>query len=486
MIDLYQNHPPDNLLAETYKDLGEIFRSRQDFDAGIKALEKALAIYELGDNQLHISQILNNIGNMYWIASNLPQALKHYRAALKLQRTLSADTEVASSLSNIGSIFTMQGRYGRAINIMNRSLTLKKEIGNIVEIARSLNNLGYTHHLNGNQHKAVDCLKESLELNRRTGIRKEILHNLENLTAVMVTAGQLAESLGYLKEGLTLSDELGDLPHTGAFNLSMATVLRRLGRIKEAQRCVEDVNTVIEQVDDRVLPILQMTNKAQIAAAIGDSNSAAELGREALSLSEELKTVPEQLNALLLLCSVDCGKDYLTKAEELIDQLGLTRERTLARFNHLTALLDNEDESAAITWGESILCLLDGLSEDIELARLWNLAANVKIAQGDSDTAMKYLTKSLGESRPSQLLFEQVDALTMIGQIESMNGEFESAFGRFKEALSICKKLAGQLASDEEKVIYLSQRSIRFLTQEIKRLSQVIGIKKGTSLNSSL
>ncbi len=479
VIEMYASHPDDHLLAEAYKNLGDIYKNRQDFDAGISVLKKALSIYTEGNNELEISHILNNMGNMYWIASNHGQALIHYRAALKLQRKLSADSEVASTLSNIGSIFTIQGRYARAINIMNLSLTLKKEIGNKVEIARSLNNLGYTHHLCGNQHKAVNCLKESFELNQRTGTRKEILYNLDNLTEVMTTAGQLAESLSYLKEGLTLSSELSDLPHTASFNLCMATVLRRMGRIRESLHCIDHVSTVIDQVDDRILPITLKTNRAQLAYTIGDFKTARTLAQEALFLSEELKTVPAQLNALLLLCSAESEKCYLEKAEKLISRLGLTRERTLARFNHLSALLDADDQKTAIEWGESILNEMEGMTEDIEHSRICNLVATIKLLQNDSNSAMTYLSKSLSESRKSQLVFEQIEALTMIGQIESSNGDYERAFGKLKDALAICKTIAAQLVSDEQRGHYLSQRSIRFLTQEIKRLSQFIGSKKG-------
>lgn len=228
IIDLYQDRSPDSLLGETYKDLGDLYRIKQNVSKGLQALARARDIYQRLGDELELSRTINNAGNLYWIEGNLAHALKCYRQAFHTQRRLNALVETASTLSNIGSIYTLTGRLSRAVLIFEQSLRLKKELGHAGEIARTLNNLGYTYYRSGKLNKAADVLRESLGLNERIGAKKEVLFNLDNLASVMIAAGQLRQSLEYLKTGLSLTTELHDRPHEASFNINAAIVLSTL------------------------------------------------------------------------------------------------------------------------------------------------------------------------------------------------------------------------------------------------------------------
>lgn len=478
IIDLYRGLPPDKLLAETYKDLGDLHRMKQDREAGLKALHKALEIYRKLGDQLEISHTLNNIGNIYWIASNLRIALEHYRSALRIQRRLKATADTASTLGNIGSIFAIQGRFRRSIHVMDLSLKLKKTIGEAGEIARSLNNLGYVYHLSGLPGKAISSLSESLELNRRIGSKKEILYNLENLTTVMITAGQLKQSLPYLQEGMALSEALVDRPHTGVFNLSMATVLKRMGRFAEAEQRLATVDAVVREVDDRMLGILATIQRAGLRQFLGDMPQALELGLEALNSAEEIDDKAGQLNALLLITKVSDDPRFADRALSLTDELHLNRERTLVDFNVIESLLEQTMIDKAFQQGQKALRELDRMSEDIELPWMCNLAAELMLGDNNLESALGYLSRAQRLADANGLLPEMTTTLTLQGQIDLSKGDYEQCYRNYGSALQICKRIVDNIGSEADRRLFQSKRLMKSMMNEIDRLGTLMGQKQ--------
>ncbi len=478
IIALSQGHPPDKLLAETYKDLGDLHYIKQDSDAGLQVLHKALEIYtQLGD-ELEISHTLNNIGNIYWIDSKLKEALHYYRQALRIQHRLGARIDTASTLSNIGSVYVIKGRFQRAINLFNLSLNLKKQIGDLGEIARTLNNLGYVFHLKGEFEKALSSLKESLELNRRIGSKKEILFNLENLTAVMVTAGHLKESFSYLKEGIALSETLDDQPHIGVFNLSLGTVLKRMGKFSEAQQCFDVVEKVNHRTNDKMMKAQLLIQRAGLRHLLGDDDEALSLGQEALTLAEEINDKSGILNALLLLTKVVYEPTHVDRAYGIIEELHLTRERLLIDFNTIGLLLRQGREKEANAYAESVLPELVKISEDVEAAYMYNTAAELMITRQAYAEAKDYLARAQRFGKTNGLLPEMATTLTLEGLIARKMGEYEQSFRNYKNALRFHKQIADSLSADEDKQIYQRQHSVTFLVKEIKQLGEILGQKQ--------
>jgi len=474
IINLSRGLPSDKLLAETYKDLGDLHTMRQEFEAGVEALNNALVIYQDLHDDLEISHTLNNIGNIYWVASDLDASLDYYRRALRIQRWLKATPDVASTLSNIAMVYVVRSRFGRAIHIMHLSLGLKREIGDAGEIARTLNNLGYAYRFSGDHPKAVSCLTESLEVNRRIGSKKEILFNLENLTEVMITVGRLKESLSYLKEGIMLSRALGDKPQYGAFNLSMGTVLKRSGRFTDAERHFATVDTIVKEINDRMLSILTAIQRASLRYSLGDNVQAQEGALQALHTAEEINNKSGQLNALLLIMKVSLDSRYVEYALSLADELHLSREKTLINFNIIESYMEQGKVTEAQVVSEMALPELDRMSEDIELPWMCNIAAELMIINKDYESALSYLSRSQRLANDSGLLPEMITILTLQGRINLSKGDYEQCYSNYKNALQICKAIAADIISEADRQLYQNKRSTTFLVNEIKRLGELM------------
>lgn len=478
IISLYAGLPADKLLAETYRDLGDLYKMKQDSKAGLEALNQALTIYKQMGEDLELSRTYNNIGNSYFYAGDIAQSFRHYRRALGIQRRLEATTEIASTLSNLGSVYCLKGNYDRSTRLFEISLLLKRELGNAGEIARTLNNLGYIQYLRGYMDEAVRSLTESLEINRRIGSNKEILFNLENLTSVMLDAGQLRESLRFLSEGIELSNSVNDLPHQFVFSHSMAVTHLRMGKPEEASRSLQGAFQLMERVDDPQAAFQIRLTSAHLRLFVGDFAGARSLAIEARDFAMDRQLRPFVLQAILTLLRIDPTDTMLNEAYELADSLGQTQDRKVARFNMLERLMDAEDyrpESALLT---ELKLASKEFPHNIDRPRLRNIFGEILLAARDLATAKPLIAQNIHDAKKAGLAPELAQALVLSGQLSFADGDIELAYAQYRQALQNLKGISESIADTSDRATFQSRRVVKFLVAEIRRLSGLLNQKQ--------
>ncbi len=478
IVELYRDKPEDKLLAEVYRNLGRIQKSRQEFDSGIEFLNKAMVIYSRENDELEISITTKDMGSLYCVASRLPESIKYYRQALHIQRKLNAVSDASTTLHNIGSIYGMMGRLSRTVWLLNISLKIKRELGEQGDVARTLNNLGYAHQLSGNLSQSVNYLKEAVEINRRIGSKKELLSNLWNLSEVTVRTGRLSESIEFVKEGLELASELNMKPHTAHFKSSMGNILSRLGRYHDADECYNQTETIVEEINDKVLEIRLMIYRAELRCQIGDSKAASELASEALNKARQVKAKSEELSALLVLLRTTDESEHLSRARTLTKELNLDRENLLLEFYHAQFLLDYNEPEKSVSLIEEQLQNIEELQEDIELPGLMATTAEIYLEMDEQSKAKAILNTAGNIARSSGLLDEQVSILSILGSIAFRQSAYEESYKHFKEALSICKELAKHFKNSDDIQKLMNKPKIKSMTDGIKLLGQKIARKE--------
>jgi serine/threonine protein kinase/tetratricopeptide (TPR) repeat protein len=477
IVALYEGHPPDNLLAKCYKDIGDLCKIKQTIQEGIEALNRALEIYQTLNNELEISHTLNNLGNIYWVKLDLLQAAHHYRRALRIQRRLKIPADIASTLNNLGSSQVMQGRFRRAITLYDGSLKIARDTDNQGEIARTLNNLGYTYHIMGQPSQAVQMLRESLDINRRIGSQKEVLFNIENLTQVMIGAGQLTSSLPLLDEGSSLAAQLGDTPHRGTFVLNRGLVAKRLGDFGTASECFSEVEEICSSIDSATLNLSLFIARAGLRFVLGDTDGAKAFAMTALALAVEVNDQPSRLNALIHLARIADDENIAADGLSLAQELGLSREKRLLNAWRLEKLLSRD--TACDDLAAQVLSDVDSFRDDLERPAVLCVLANWFLKSNKCEESDSFAKLALESSVEYALLPEQAKSLHILGQGASVRGDYEFAYHSFRQALAICRQLSESINDDNDKSIYLNQTWIQGLFTEIRQLAGVLGQKKG-------
>ncbi len=471
---LYDNQPPDRLLGETYKDLGDLYKMKQQYEDGIAALRKAEKIYAAMGDDLELSHTLNNIGNIQTIISQYDEAVSNYRRALKIQRKLEIAADVASTLNNIAAIYFYRGFYARTLRLFKMATDIQRQTGNAGELARSLNNLGCVYHEFGDFDRALDYLGESIILNRRIGSKKEMMFNLENLSSVMLSAGRLRDSLKFLKEGLQLSRELSDVPHIATFTCNMAVAQKRMGFYGQALDNVNEAIKLHGAINSNQHLLLCLIETADIHLRLNNFESAAGFVTRIISLAESTDDKKAMITAYLLKGQLEKEADIIEKAITRAHEIKASRIENIGRLKFAKVLLTNGDFHGSREVLVSLQKTFKEGSSDIETAGYFNLFGSCYLAEGQIDKAERFFTKGLNLAKDLALMPEEIDSAFNLGKINAGHNAHEAVYDYYRLAIEKLKIIAADIKDDLLKKSFLSDGKIVSMAEEIKRLSSLL------------
>ncbi len=485
LIEMLSGDEDAVLLAQTYKEMGDYYKVKNDYQSGIKVLEKALAIYTTMDDSLALSHTLNNLGNMYWIAGDLDRALENYKKALAIQEKHQSQKEIATSLNNIGSIYLMKGDYSQCISYYSKSLDLRESLGEKASIAQSWNNLGAAHFLMGDAVKAADSFAHSLQLNREVGARAEELLNIENLAEAKILAGQLQDALKYLKEGTTLADKIGETSHKCTVNRLTGQLLRRMGYYDDAEVKLKTALDLATRIDNKALILLCHLGLARLYRQLRENEAMAHSVSEGTRIAGEMGDKNAQFHLALTQLSHTGDESYRKTAEGLVDNLDTDRDKALLYLELLELQNDLGMTDKSRKYIEQANLFFSEQPEDIDQAR-YNLALaryhNLIDDHGEARTCAKDAATLAGKSN---LLPEQWQAQAFLSELEFNAKDFEAAFKSARNATDCLKKIAGHIKDRDRLNRFYNNRRIVDLLGRIKSLQTILSKMKGAALVGS-
>ena len=478
LINLFENQKSDKLLAETYKNLGDLYKLKQLPKKGITALKKALDIYqELGD-ELEISHTYNNLGTNYWIDNDYANSTLYYRKALRIQRKLNAQVETASTLNNIAIIHTIKGRYSRAIKMFDICIKIQKEIGIKSELARTLNNVGYSYQVLSEYDKSVEYTLESLQYNQDIGAKKEVLINLENLTTLMFITNRLNDTIKYLKEGIRISTELGDELQIGIFKVFLSAVFLKMGRLSEAEAAFDEIDRILEHQDDIYLKSIYYLEKTRFAIQLNNHVQADKYINTLYELAEVMQDKTVLVKAKLLKSQFADSEEIILDVRELIKELKLSRESYLNLHTHLNYCLQHSLDEQASQLVKELEEKSELIQNDIECPAIYNSLSEYFLKINDLEKALACVCLSKKTAKSSNLLFEYLRSEIIEGKIRKNRNELEACYGLYRSALDSAKKIASQISDEPARLLFQQKKEIIFLIKEIKELSNLLSHKK--------
>ncbi|MEM6252693.1 MAG: tetratricopeptide repeat protein, partial [Cyanobacteria bacterium P01_D01_bin.156] len=196
--------------ANTLGNIGIIYDLLGDYPQALDYQEQSLALKrELGDRAGE-ANTLGNIGIIYRLLGDYPQALDYYDQSLALKRELGNRAGEAITLGNIGIIYEKLGDYTQALDYYDQSLALKRELGNRAGEAITLGNIGNIYQLLGDYPQALDYYDQSLALKRELGNRAGEAITLLNIASVNYFLDQNDQALSGYQQSLSIKQEIGD------------------------------------------------------------------------------------------------------------------------------------------------------------------------------------------------------------------------------------------------------------------------------------
>ncbi len=166
-ISMYEYVNYNYGVAYTWKDLGQLYQEKGDYEKGFGCLEKSYALFrEVGDFS-GMADLFNIMGLTYNISkNNLEKALEYYEKAKDIYQQLGQLRGIASVKSNCASVYYDKGEFEKALSIFKEVYELDKIYGDPLNIGTSLRNIAKVNQKMGNIEMALGNLKEAYEILR--------------------------------------------------------------------------------------------------------------------------------------------------------------------------------------------------------------------------------------------------------------------------------------------------------------------------------
>jgi CHAT domain-containing protein/Tfp pilus assembly protein PilF len=209
---LSKKHPR---VADSYHNIGVVYKNKGDYDKAIEYYSKSLAarLETQGEKHLKVANNYDGIGVVYRIKGDYNKALEYIYKSLviKLETQGEMHPDVARSYNNIAGVYWNKGDYDKALENVNKSLVIKLEIlgEKHPDVASSYNNIGVVYKNKGDYDKALEYFNKSLEIGLEIlgEMHPDVANNYNNIGAVYENKGDYDKALEYFNKSLAIRIE---------------------------------------------------------------------------------------------------------------------------------------------------------------------------------------------------------------------------------------------------------------------------------------
>lgn len=236
-IRLLEKHGNNDLLADTYEKVGNIYSNNNLFE---KSTEYYLKAAQLAPQNLKVQR---DLGNAYFQMEEYSQALDYYSAALELCLSANKHKESLTVSEQIIACYHKMGDHDRALKNERIILARARELGDSAAVATTFNNIGYAYKYLEDYKEAIIAIKTSLKMHDEFKLStSDKVAVLLNLGIVYQNSGDYDNALKYLLKATQLVEASKD-------KRLMAKMYDLLGSIYYAQ---EDYHNAHEYSRDAI------------------------------------------------------------------------------------------------------------------------------------------------------------------------------------------------------------------------------------------
>lgn len=166
---------------------------------------EALKIYDaLGDEE-SASNILSNIGVVYYYLEDHKRSLEYHKRALETRLVMQDSQQIAKSLNNLGIAERNLGNQAEALSYYLKALEYKTELGDSLGISSTLNNIGNVYLEQSKYDLALEYFAQSLEIDQLNNRQLGVATSLVNIGDAHMKKGDFKTAEEYLQKAISLA-----------------------------------------------------------------------------------------------------------------------------------------------------------------------------------------------------------------------------------------------------------------------------------------
>lgn len=205
----------DDLLAEIWNSLGELYRAWGWFEKSLSSYSKAEALFENNHNIDGLAVVSNNTGQALRIGGDAEASIPYYLSALEMVSESDDKEAKAIYLSNLGEAYREIENFESALLYYTQALQIDLDLKNLKGIHIRKNNIALIDLNKGNYKKALETFETCLLYWRKTGNLREESSALKNIWSVYFILEEYETAADYLLQAVEIQEQLR-LTATGA------------------------------------------------------------------------------------------------------------------------------------------------------------------------------------------------------------------------------------------------------------------------------
>lgn len=371
---------------------GKLLKPSQPHEA-LALLQRALEL--IPPEHPALSDIHRLLGDIQRDMVSYELARQHYDSALSLARERHEDAVAAETLSGIGMMYYKQTEIAKARQYCTQALTLAKSVNDERLIGQILNNLGGLHVDEGQFEEAAALFEQSIELAQKVDDNVTISGNYNNLGILAYRTGKFEKARTHFLQALEIRSKAGMRQGIAASYNNLGLIAVTMGDYQGALDYHQNSYKIKREIGDRHGMCASLTNLGAAAMNANDYDKAESYYRQALALAREIG-------------------DKLGEADNL-NNIGLIIRRKNGDLNEARTFLIQASELAR------------EINDLVGVALSLSNLADVLIALGETDEAIKQLKEALCICRPIDAMQPLLRSMMWFGRIFELQGDYERA-----------------------------------------------------------
>ncbi|WP_292774809.1 tetratricopeptide repeat protein [Nostoc sp. NMS9] len=424
--------------------------NREGYEQAINKYQQALKIVQSIGLRQEEAEINQNIGVVYFLLSDMKNALESHNKALSIWQELNQPLQQASALSLIGNVYVGMGEHQKAIEYFNQaqsSFRVQKQFG---FVAITLNSTSNAYIRLGQMKNALSSLNQALEIYRTRfkDLDKEA-YILDHIAFVYSQIGESDTAFQYYNQALDIQRKRRDLP-------AQAIILRHIGslhlKLGKHQQALEFLNKALEIQQTKGTLIDQgliIQDIADVHISLGAYDQGIEQYNKAKLLFHQAGWTSLESQAIGLIVSVyrsflgDIQKalEYTNEALQLQRQGGDKEDEASTLNQQADIYLLQGDYQIALNLYNQALKIERSITKNpkAEARTLGNIALLYN-SLGDPNSSINTYNQALQIYRKLDNQSEQARIMRAIGNVYQLDGRYNEAFKYYNQALSLYQR----------------------------------------------
>lgn len=194
-----------DLMASSLSKMALVYTDQGNYQQALITNLEALNIYEQKKDEVKLSLIYNNVGQLYEKLNRRDKHVYYVEKSLELCRKLGDEYGEANCCANLAESYLRKGKTQAAFQLMDRVVDVYVKHDDSLSLSSAYNNLGYMHRLIGNKKEAKAYYLRAIVICKRINNLQSLLLYTHNLSSIYCAEKNYLDAERTSKEVLSLT-----------------------------------------------------------------------------------------------------------------------------------------------------------------------------------------------------------------------------------------------------------------------------------------